>query len=139
MASSRPVAETGDLATRIEEVATRLFLRHGYNGVSYLDIARELGTTHSNVHYYFRTKAKLAETVLRAVSTSTIKATSGIWTDPATSLREKFIRTRDWIYSRYLMFTTNRVGCHKVNLWTIKSRFALLLKKLNLICNYRTF
>ena len=36
------------------------------NRFSYLDIARELGTTHSNVHYYFRTKSKLAETVLRA-------------------------------------------------------------------------
>ena len=75
---------------------------HGYNGVSYLDIARELGTTHSNVHYYFRTKAKLAETVLRSVSGfDTQRSPRGIWTDPATDLLAKFIKMRDWIHSRY--------------------------------------
>ena len=122
MASSRAIAESGDLATRIEEVAMRLFIRDGYNGVSYLDIARELGTTHSNVHYYFRTKSKLAETVLRAVSESTTTATRGIWTDPATSLFEKFIRTRDWIHSRYLMFNPGGRGSHP---WGLLSRFSM--------------
>jgi AcrR family transcriptional regulator len=122
MASSRAIAESSDLATRIEEVATRLFIQHGYNGVSYLDIARELGTTHSNVHYYFRTKAKLAEAVLRAVSQSTTKITSGIWADPDTSMFEKFVRTRDWIYSRYLMFNPGGRGSHP---WGLLSRFSM--------------
>jgi TetR/AcrR family transcriptional repressor of nem operon len=55
-----------DLQVRIEEVGIRLFITHGYNGTSYLDIARELGISHSNIHYYYRTKAVLAEAVLPA-------------------------------------------------------------------------
>jgi AcrR family transcriptional regulator len=123
MRASRAIAtETTDLATRIEEVATRLFIQHGYNGVSYLDIARELGTTHSNVHYYFRTKAKLAEAVLRSVSETTNKVTTEIWTDGDTDLLAKFIKMRDWIYSLYLMFNPAGRGSHP---WGLLSRFSM--------------
>jgi AcrR family transcriptional regulator len=120
--SRTAAAETSDLATRIEEVATRLFIQHGYNGVSYLDIARELGTTHSNVHYYFRTKAKLAEVVLRSVSETTTKVTTAIWTDEQTDLLAKFIKMRDWIHSLYLMFNPAGRGSHP---WGLLSRFSM--------------
>jgi AcrR family transcriptional regulator len=121
-ASRTAGAETSDLATRIEDVATRLFIQHGYNGVSYLDIARELGTTHSNVHYYFRTKAKLAEVVLRSVSETTNKVTTEIWTDEQTDLLAKFIKMRDWIHSLYLMFNPAGRGSHP---WGLLSRFSM--------------
>lgn len=93
----------GDAMARIEEVATRLFILHGYNGVSYLDIARELGITHSSIHYYYRTKAVLAEAVLRRVAESTLGAMKGIWTDAGMTLFEKFVATRDWIHAQYLL------------------------------------
>ena len=121
-ASRTAAAETSDLATRIEDVATRLFIQHGYNGVSYLDIARELGTTHSNVHYYYRTKAKLAEVVLRSVSETTNKVTTEVWTDEQTDLLAKFIKMRDWIYSLYLMFNPAGRGSHP---WGLLSRFSM--------------
>ena len=93
----------GDAMARIESAATRLFILHGYNGVSYLDIARELGITHSSIHYYYRTKAVLAEAVLRRVADSTLGAMKGIWTDAGTSLFDKFVATRNWIYAQYLL------------------------------------
>ena len=108
--------------SRIEEVATRLFILHGYNGVSYLDIAKELGTTHSNIHYYYRTKALLAEAVLRRVADSTLDAMKGIWARPATSLFDKFIGTRDWIYGQYLLFNPGGKGGRP---WGLLSRFTL--------------
>lgn len=58
-------SESGDaIREQIKNRATELFIRHGYNGVTLLDLGRELGINHSLVHYHFGTKAKLAEEVL---------------------------------------------------------------------------
>lgn len=107
---------------QIEAVATELFIRNGYHGVSYLGIGKELGITHSNVHYYYRTKAALAEAVLRRVARQTLKATDAIWTDRGTSLVEKFIRMRDWTYQSYLGFNPNGKGGRP---WGLLSRFSI--------------
>jgi AcrR family transcriptional regulator len=99
------VGEDADrnVAARIEGAATRLFILHGYNGVSYLNIAREIGMTHSSIHYYYRTKAVLAEAVLRRVAESTLGAMKAIWTDSGTDLLDKFVGTRNWIFAQYLL------------------------------------
>ena len=99
-----------DLQVRIEEVAVRLFITHGYNGVSYLNIARELGISHSNIHYYYRTKAVLAEAVLRRVAGGTLEAMKQIWAGRDTGLFEKFVSMRDWTYQQYLLFNPGGKG-----------------------------
>jgi TetR/AcrR family transcriptional repressor of nem operon len=111
-----------DFAARIEEVATRLFILHGYNGVSYLDVARELAVTHSSIHYYFRTKALLAEAVLRRVADTTLGAMKGIWADPESSLRAKFVGTRDWMHAQFLQSNPTGKGGRP---WGLLSRFSL--------------
>ena len=128
---SAPVARTrraaasaapADPTEQIEAVATELFIRNGYNGVSYLGIGKELGITHSNVHYYFRTKAALADAVLRRVVKQTLRATEAIWTDENTSLLEKFIRMRDWTFESYLQFNPSGKGGRP---WGLLSRFSM--------------
>ena len=111
-----------DLTERIEQVATELFIRNGYHGTSYLGIAKELGITHSNVHYYYRNKSALAEAVLRRVGAETLNATSVIWGDPDTTLVEKFVRMRDWIYGSYLQFNPDGKGGRP---WGLLSRFSM--------------
>lgn len=111
-----------DVTSRIEDVATRLFILHGYNGVSYLDIARELGTTHSSIHYYYRTKSVLAEAVLRRVAEATLGAMKRIWTVPELTLMDKFVGTRDWIYGQYLLFNPRGKGGRP---WGLLGRFSL--------------
>jgi AcrR family transcriptional regulator len=111
-----------DPQARIVEVAARLFIAHGYNGVSYLDIARELGITHSNVHYYYRTKPMLAEAVLRQVAKATVESMGRVWTDTGTSLFDKFIATRGWMYEHYLQFNPGGKGGHS---WGLLSRFTM--------------
>lgn len=113
--------KAGDLAERIERVATELFIRNGYHGVSYLGIAKELGITHSNVHYYYRNKSALAEAVLKRVASETVAATSGIWRDEGT-LFDKCVRMRDWIYSAYLRFNPDGKGGRP---WGLLSRFSM--------------
>lgn len=111
-----------DPAEQIAAVATDLFIRNGYHGVSYLGIGKALGITHSNVHYYYRTKPALAEAVLRRVSRETLMATEAIWTDRATSLAAKFVRMRDWTFSSYLRFNPAGRGGRP---WGLLSRFSM--------------
>ncbi len=119
----RRAANAGvDPTEQIEAIATEMFIRHGYRGVSYLGIGKELGITHSNVHYYYRTKAALAEAVLRRVARETLEATAAIWTDETTSLLEKFVRMRDWTWFSYLRFNPDGRGGRP---WGLVSRFSM--------------
>ena len=118
-ASSPPLV---DPTEQIEAVATELFIRNGYHGVSYLGIGKELGITHSNVHYYYRTKAALATAVLKRVAKETLQATEGIWTDRDTTLAEKFVRMRDWTFDSYRRFNPDGKGGRP---WGLLSRFSM--------------
>lgn len=49
---------------RIIEKANRLFYTKGYNQTSFADIANDVGITKGNLHYHFRSKDELLETVI---------------------------------------------------------------------------
>jgi AcrR family transcriptional regulator len=117
------IIESGsDLEGRIEAVAARLFITHGYNGVSYLDIARELGISHSNIHYYFRTKPVLAKAVLDRVAAETLAAMEGVWAGRDAGLFEKFVAMRSWAYAQYLLFNPDGKGGR---LWGLLARLSM--------------
>ena len=109
------------LVRRIRDVATDLFVRRGYNGVSYLDIARHLDITHSNIHYYYKTKSILAEACLAEYANATLTFYDAIWTNPASELLQKFVETRDWAYLRYLRYNPSGKGASH---WGLLDRFA---------------
>ena len=115
-------AAPADLTEQIEAVATELFIRNGYHGVSYLGIGKQLGITHSNVHYYYRTKAALATAVLKRVAKETLQSTERIWADRASTLTEKFVRMRDWTFDSYLRFNPEGKGGRP---WGLLSRFSM--------------
>jgi TetR/AcrR family transcriptional repressor of nem operon len=66
----------GGTPERILDVAERLVQTRGFNGISYADIAVELGITKASLHYHFPSKAALGlnlitryqETFLRALA-----------------------------------------------------------------------
>lgn len=63
-------ATVSDTETQILEAAHRVFLRRGTAGARTQDIADEAGVNKALLHYYFRTKERLAEAVfLRAART----------------------------------------------------------------------
>ncbi|MEY2401452.1 MAG: TetR/AcrR family transcriptional regulator, transcriptional repressor for nem operon, partial [Ilumatobacteraceae bacterium] len=53
-----------DTADRALDVAERLVQVRGFNGVSYADVAAELGITKAALHYHFASKAELGEALI---------------------------------------------------------------------------
>lgn len=95
------------IRARIKSVATDLFIRHGYNGVTFLELSKVLKINHSLIHYHFGTKAQLAVEVLSAFSESGISENEAIWTNPSLSLSDKFVQARDRMYRRFVLFNPN--------------------------------
>ncbi|MDJ0653953.1 MAG: TetR family transcriptional regulator [Xanthomonadales bacterium] len=54
-----------DKREQIEAAATQAIQKGGLNSVSFRDLAEEVGVKSSSVHYHFRTKADLAQSVVR--------------------------------------------------------------------------
>ena len=57
-------ATVADTAQRALDVAERLVQVRGFNGVSYADVAAEIGVTKAALHYHFATKAELGEALI---------------------------------------------------------------------------
>src|SRR5262245_51674400 len=60
-----PQRHDGDTERRILDAAHRVFLRRGTAGARTQEIAKEAGVNSALLHYYFRTKERLAEAVFR--------------------------------------------------------------------------
>jgi AcrR family transcriptional regulator len=67
MAAKRKTARTRDTSTegRILDAAHAVFVRHGTAGARMQDIAREARVNQALLHYYFRSKDRLAEAVFK--------------------------------------------------------------------------
>ena len=60
-----PAPLDADTESRILDAAHAVFMRRGTAGARMTEIAREAGVNHALVHYYFRSKQRLAEAVFR--------------------------------------------------------------------------
>jgi TetR/AcrR family transcriptional repressor of nem operon len=60
---------TVDTAERTLDIAERLVQVRGFNGVSYADVAAELGITKAALHYHFASKAALGEALIHRYTT----------------------------------------------------------------------
>src|SRR5918999_2376549 len=61
-------AQDGDTEQRILEAARVVFIRRGTAGARMQEIAAEAGVNQALLHYYFRSKDRLAEAVFRQVA-----------------------------------------------------------------------
>ncbi len=81
MLVSKAMSEN-DTRQAIKDTALDLLVRHGYRGMSFGDIAQELGTTRANIHYHFGGKQALVEEVLGDYVQATLLALRAIWSAP---------------------------------------------------------
>lgn len=58
-----------DTAERVLDVAERLVQVRGFNGVSYADVAADVGVTKAALHYHFASKAELGEALINRYAT----------------------------------------------------------------------
>jgi AcrR family transcriptional regulator len=56
---SRPSTKINVVPEAILDVASKLFIQHGYGGTSMQDIAHELGITRTALYYYFKNKEEI--------------------------------------------------------------------------------
>lgn len=86
-----PVEERSDTEQKILEAAHRVFLRQGTAGARTQEIADEAGVNKALLHYYFRSKEKLAQAVfVRAAQSVLPQVLQTLGSD--LPLREKLIR-----------------------------------------------
>ena len=67
-----------DPESRILEAANKVFLKHGVDGATMLQIADEAGISRTSLHYYFRNKSRLFEKVLETIQSKFVPALSKI-------------------------------------------------------------
>ena len=78
-----PVPLDADTESRILDAANSVFMRRGTAGARMTEIAREAGVNHALVHYYFRSKQRLAEAVFRRAIGQFFPVMIGVFTSDA--------------------------------------------------------
>jgi len=86
-----PVPLDADSETRILDAAHAVFVRRGTAGARMAEIAREAGVNHALVHYYFRSKQRLAEAVFRRAASQLFPAMLAVFASEL-SIEEKVRR-----------------------------------------------
>lgn len=103
----------------IKQLASDLLVRRGYRGMSYAEIAIQLGITRASIHYHFGSKGELVDEVLADYVEATLHALGKIWANESTSLQEKFGEMMVFSRQRYDRF--NARG-EPVRPWSLISR-----------------
>ncbi len=96
----------GEPRDAILEAARRVFLRRGTAGARTREIATEAGVNNALVHYYFGTKAALADAVFAQVALPLMREVLALFGDPSRSLEEKIRQV-----------ATRHVAFHSANPW----------------------
>jgi TetR/AcrR family transcriptional regulator, transcriptional repressor for nem operon len=121
--ADRDVPETKvDMRQSIKRVAARLLTLHGLNGMSFRDIALELGITTTNIHYHFGNKQGLVDEVVGDYVAEVESRHRAIWLAPNHTLAEKLRQLVEYNWERYQQVNTGRDGG---NTWSLIGRMRL--------------
>jgi TetR/AcrR family transcriptional regulator, transcriptional repressor for nem operon len=78
-----------EMRERIKATAKDLYVRNGYAGFTFGDIAASLRTTRANIHYHFGSKQRLLDAIVEEFVVDAIERTHQHWTAPAPSLAHR--------------------------------------------------
>lgn len=111
--------EESESRSAIKQLASDLLVRRGYRGMSYAEIAIQLGITRANIHYHFGSKGVLVDEVLADYVEATLQSLRMIWANEGTSLQEKLEQMMVFSRQRYDRFNTRG---EPVRPWSLISR-----------------
>src|SRR6185436_18972642 len=66
--TTRPTAPAPETEQRILDAARHVFIQHGTAGARMQEIAQEAGVNQALLHYYFRSKERLAQAVFQQMA-----------------------------------------------------------------------
>lgn len=89
---------TPDLEHRIIEAAKELFMDKGYAETSMSDIAAHVGINRPTLHYYFRTKDRMFQTVYGSIVEKIVPKVQDIVRQRNTSVEERVEKVVDTYY-----------------------------------------
>ena len=116
MPARKKAGETREL---ILTVARRLFILKGIDGVSYGDIAGEVGSTRANLHYHFGNKSELVREVFALTFREVRENLGNIWLSPGLTLEQRLDLALDDARSRFSQFNSTTEGRTP---WSLSSR-----------------
>jgi AcrR family transcriptional regulator len=108
-----------NMREKIKSVAQDLLIERGYSGVSFGDIAKQLGTTRANIHYHFGNKSALVTEVLVEYVDYTLLDLGALWRCEGKTLFEKIQATVDYSHKRWAKHNTAGEGGKP---WSLISR-----------------
>ena len=85
-------------ADRILKAASHLFTEKGFSAITTRDIANQAGTNSALVNYYFRSKEKLFELIMKENFSRFVEGISGILNDEQTTIWQKI----DLLVEKYI-------------------------------------
>jgi AcrR family transcriptional regulator len=110
------------MRARILAIAATLYVRHGYGGFSFADIAEAAGTTRANIHYHFGNKHRLMAEVIAGFVADAADRIGRHWTAPGTGFAERWRAQLDDLRRFYRRF--NPTGAER-GVWSPMSRLRL--------------
>lgn len=120
--SANAPAAKGEMRQNIKHVAARLLTLHGFNGMSFRDVAVALGITTTNIHYHFGNKQGLVDEVLADYVAEVEARHRAIWLAPDRELAEKLRMLVEYNWERYQEVNDGRDGG---NTWSLIGRMRL--------------
>lgn len=94
MEADKNMGAHDDLEQKIVEAAKELFVRRGFEQTSMSDIAQAAGINRTTLHYYFRTKERMFQTVFGSLVLSFLPRIQVIFDEDIT-FREKLSKALD--------------------------------------------
>jgi AcrR family transcriptional regulator len=106
---------------KIKEVAVRLLVSKGYQGLSILNIAQDLNISRANIYYHFGSKKALVDEVIREYINGTIDVLDEIWKSNR-AYADKVVDSMEFNRQRYRKFNKSSRGGKP---WTLVSQMRL--------------
>lgn len=112
---------------RIRAVAAELYVRRGYEGFSFGDIAQAVGVTRANIHHHFGSKAQLMAELIEAFAEDAARRVNGHWAEGDIAFFDRFALQLADLRRFYVRFNPNDGDR---NVWSPVSRLRLDLQVL---------
>lgn len=106
----------------IKSIVSEMLIRNGYRGTTMSKIAKEAGTTTTNIFYHFQSKNGVIDEVVADYVEHALEVHGAIWRDRSMDLEGKILKAIEFNRSRYLRFNpSGKSG----NAWSLIARLRL--------------